>query len=123
MIQRCARIVAVWISLAALAPADDGGIQPPSGDAKLMEGLWSGSWGGGARGGVVFQPVLAEAVSAGNHIELAGFRNAGRLAGTFRIDSASRRMRIVPAALGETRPAPKPVEFSYAIKGDSLTLT
>jgi hypothetical protein len=53
-----------------------------------LDGLWSGSWGGGERDGVVMQPVLAELLIDGDHVELAGFPAVGGLRGTHRIDAA-----------------------------------
>jgi hypothetical protein len=63
--------------LAGTAFADDA---PQNlGDAPAgLQGLWAGSWGGGQRDGVVFQPVLAEMVVHEGKIEISGFRTAPR---------------------------------------------
>ena len=90
--------------------------QGPADDAKALDGLWSGSWGGGERDGVVFQPVIAEMVIRGDQFESVGFRVANKLAGTVRVDAAARRIRITPAG------GAKAIEFAYELKGDTLTL-
>src|SRR5687768_4020615 len=46
-----------------------------------LDGLWSGSWGGGERNGVVFQPVIAEMLILGDHVEIRGFPGVAKLAG------------------------------------------
>lgn len=122
MVHYRVRTLAIAVCLAAVAWPDDLAAQDPAKDAKMIEGLWSGSWGGGQRDGVVFQPVLAEMVVKGDRVELHGFRNAGSFAGTMRLDPAARRMVITPDAAGG-RPAPKAVEYAYDVQGDRLTLT
>src|SRR5262245_27696730 len=84
--------IALW---AGFARADDNA-RPVSNDLKSIQGIWSGSWGGGDRGGVVFQPVLAEMVIHGEEVELTGFRNAAHLRGTVRIDPATKRLWFKP---------------------------
>jgi hypothetical protein len=101
----------------------DGAPQDPASAAKSIEGLWSGAWGGGERDGVVFQPVIAELLIKGDHVELCGFRNLGRLTGTVRLDARTKRMHITPAAGPGGQPKPKAIEFTYEIKADELTLT
>lgn len=92
-------------------------------ESTALEGLWSGSWGGGAAGDVIFQPVLAELVIEGHHLEMSGFRNAPRLRGAVRIDADARRMQVVPAiAAGDASP-PQALVYSYTLKADELTLT
>jgi hypothetical protein len=112
-------MLAVAICLIGVSCPDVAAQDPPS-DSKVIEGLWSGSWGGGERDGVVFQPVRAELVIQGDHVEMYGFRNASRLTGTVRLDAGARRMRITPTAGG--LPAPKVIDYTYEIKGDLLTL-
>jgi hypothetical protein len=90
---------------------------------ESLEGFWSGSWGGGRRDEVVFQPVLAEMVIRGDRIETAGVRNVGRLSGTVKIDTRERRMRVTPARDREDAPEPTALEFSYELQKDTLTLT
>src|SRR5262245_15441379 len=96
--------------------------QAPAGDSKALDGLWTGAWGGGGRDGVVFQPVISKLFISGKHIELSGFRNANRLTGTVQFDAAAKRMRITPAAQAG-QPAPKAVDYTYELKGDTVTLT
>jgi hypothetical protein len=96
--------------------------QKPEAGKESLEGFWSGSWGGGQRDDVVFQPVLAEIVIRGDRIETAGVRNAGRLSGTVTIDAPQRRLRMT-AKEREDAPEPKPLEFGYELEKDTLTLT
>jgi hypothetical protein len=117
------RLIAVAVCLGVALCPGNAVAQGNSVDAKMIEGLWSGSWGGGERDGVVFQPVRAELYIKGDHIELHGFRNASKLAGTVRFDVGAKRMRITPAAPVGGQPLPKPIEFEYELKGDMLTLT
>lgn len=90
-------------------------------DSSPFDGLWAGSWGGGMREGVVFQPVLAELLIQGDHVELAGFPNTDNLAGKVSFDATAKRMRITLVA-EEGQPAPEPIEFSCELREDSLTL-
>jgi hypothetical protein len=119
------RMFAVAVCLVAVASAADASAQGPArdakGDGKALEGLWSGAWGGGGRDGVVFLPVIAKMLIKGDHIELRGFPDAQTLTGTVRFVAGAKRIRITPAAGAE--PAPKPIEYAYELKGDSLTLT
>ncbi|HKD36107.1 MAG TPA: hypothetical protein VKB78_04880 [Pirellulales bacterium] len=98
---------------------------PPSShdDSPSFGGLWFGSWGGGVQqGGVVFQPVMAELFIKGDHIELAGFPDAAKFEGTLHIDRDAHRIRIIPAAEQANKTALKPIEYSFAIDGDKLTV-
>ena len=111
------------------APGKVADTLPPTGapqaavaPAETLEGLWSGSWGGGMDGEVVFQPVLAEMILQGDRIELNGFRLAGNLAGAVRIDAEKKRLHVLPAA-AEGEAPPDAMEFSYELAGDNLTLT
>ena len=66
-------------------------------DAKAMEGLWSGGWGSlVGDDGVVYQPVMAELLVKGDRVEMAGFPNADRLEGTFRLDARAKQLRVFP---------------------------
>ena len=123
MVRRNMRMLAVAVCLVGVACPDEVTAQGPAGDAKAIEGLWTGSWGGGAANGVVFQPVLAELFVKGDHVELHGFRSVGNLTGTVRLDAVAKRMRITPTAPPGSQPAPKAIEYAYEIKGDKLTLT
>jgi hypothetical protein len=117
------RLIAAAACLVVVAYPGDAAPQEHAKDSKAIEGLWSGFWGGGAADGVVFQPVIAELFIKGDHAELHGFRNVGRLAGTVRLDAGAKRLRITPAAEAGGLPAPKAVEYAYEIKADTLTLT
>jgi hypothetical protein len=97
--------------------ADPGGAN----DAKGIEGLWYGSWGGGDVNGVVYQPVMAELFIAGDHVELCGFPNVSKLTGSVRFDASVKRMRITPTAVAGGQPA-KAIDYAYQIEADELTL-
>lgn len=83
-----------------------------------LEGLWAGSWGGGPRNGVVFQPVIAEMVIQGPTIELAGFPQVGDVVGGVRVEPAAKKLRILP--VGDDA---KEITYAYELKGDEITLT
>src|SRR4051794_18137364 len=92
------RSIAIAACMMLAAWTENVASQESPADAKPLDGLWAGSWGGGERGGVVFQPVIAELVVRGDQFELTGFRGANRLAGTVTMDASARRIRFVPAA-------------------------
>jgi hypothetical protein len=92
-------------------------------DSNPLDGIWFGSWGGGERDGTVFQPVIAEMVIQGDHVELHGFRIAGTLIGTARFDTKGRKLNVTPAAVRAGDPPPKTIEFTCQLDGDNLTLT
>jgi hypothetical protein len=92
-------------------------------DAKSLEGLWTGSWGGGGHDGVIFQPVIAELFIRGDHVEMSGFRDPAKVSGTFRLDTSAKQMHITPAAEEAGKAAPKTLDYHYEIKSDLLTLT
>jgi hypothetical protein len=116
-------MTAVAVCLVVVAYPGDVAAQDVAGAARAIEGLWSGSWGGGKRDGAVFQPVIAELLVKGDYVEMRGFRGLGRLTGTVRFDTRARRMYITPAAGSRGQPKPKAIEFTYAISADELTLT
>lgn len=107
--------------LNCVAVAQDALTNKPTDDLPSLEGLWSGSWGGGQRDGVVFQPVLAEMVVQGDQLELRHFRNADRDRGRFQLDRATRRIRV--SLETEKKSPPRIIEFQYQWNGDTLTLT
>jgi len=114
---------AVAVGLMIVMCAGGTAFQDAVSDANAIEGLWSGAWGGGQRDGVVFQPVKAELLIQGDHVELNGFRNASRLTGTVRVDVRAKRIHITPTPEAGGQPAPKAIEYAYDIKADELTLT
>jgi hypothetical protein len=123
MIPRNLRITTVAVCLLLGACAGDVASQDAARAAPSLEGLWSGAWGGGQRDGVVFQPVIAEMLIKGDHVEICGFRNLRRLTGTVRFDASTKRMHITPAAGPAGQPRPKAIEFTYEINAEQLTLT
>jgi hypothetical protein len=109
---------------AEVIPRDRAADPPaPANDPDPFQGLWTGAWGGGEHGdGVVFQPVIADLLIRGDHVELCGFRDASRLAGTVRFDQNAKQMHITPAPEAGRVPAAKTIVYTYEIKGDVLTL-
>ncbi|HVW00821.1 MAG TPA: hypothetical protein VHB77_10785 [Planctomycetaceae bacterium] len=122
MARSCVQLIVACVLMVLLVSGHAVAQKPDEGKESL-EGFWSGSWGGGQRDGVVFQPVLAEMVIRGDRIETAGVRNAGRLSGTVTIDARQRRLRMTPARERDDGPEPKTLEFSYELQKDTLTLT
>jgi len=90
-------------------------------DSKAIEGLWSGSWGGGESDGVVIQPVIAELFIEGDQVELYGFPNVDRLTGRFRLEFA-KRMHITPTVETGSQRTLKAIHYECEIKGNALTL-
>lgn len=93
----------------------------PLSDARLIEGLWEGSWGGGNAGGAVLQPVMAELYVQGNRIELAGFPQGNRLRGSFEVDAINRRLKIAPDR-GDDQKQTEPIELGYELKEGQLRI-
>lgn len=91
--------------------------------ARQLDGLWSGSWGGGARDGVVFQPVLAELLIDGDRVALRGFRGVTALAGKLRIDAGANTLELRADPTESDAVPPKAVRFSYTLEDKTLTLT
>jgi hypothetical protein len=111
--------VSVWLAVAAGLGL--GAPPEPARGPGAVEGLWSGSWGGGvAANGVGMQPVIAELFIKGDQVELAGFPKVGDIRGTVRLDAAAKRLRITPVTDG--RPASKPLEYTYELKGNEFTI-
>jgi hypothetical protein len=120
------RLPVVAVCVLILVCANVMAAQAHASDAKAiepLEGIWSGSWGGEERDGVIYQPVVAELLIKGDYVELCGFRNTGRLTGTVRFDARAKRMYITPEAGSGDQPKPKEIEYSYVIRDDELTLT
>lgn len=90
-------------------------------DSKMIEGLWSGTWGGGEGDGVVIQPVIAELLVEGDQVELYGFPNVDRLTGRFRLEFA-KQMHITPTVETGGQCTRKAIHYKYEIKGNALTL-
>ena len=94
-----------------------------AGDLKALYGFWRGSWGGGENDGVVFQPVKAELYVGKDRAVWKGLpmRNG---TGAIRLSGDSpRKGRFTYSTLPKGKPREKAVGFTYAIKGDTVTLT
>ncbi len=112
----CMFSLTCWVNSASAQAA------PEKAPTSELEGFWSGSWGGGMRGETVFQPVLAELLVEGDRVEMLGFRSAGRLSGTLRVDPAAKQVRITPTPPPGERSAAQSLIFSYKLQGQELTL-
>jgi hypothetical protein len=120
---RSLRLLAVALYLATGSACNSLAADPTTDDRDAVAGLWSGSWGLYiSPSGVVHQPVIAELVVKGDRVELDGFPDVGRLAGTIRFDTRARQIRIVPAVKPGS-PAAMEIVYGYEVKGDKLTLT
>jgi hypothetical protein len=92
-------------------------------DLKSIQGLWSGSWGGGGDGRVVMQPVIAELLIDGEQVEVNGFPDVNSLAGKVSLRTDTKRIQITPATKAEGEPTPKTVQYAYQLDGNRLILT
>ena len=100
--------------------ADDSVPRNPPDDVDRLQGLWSGSWGGGENNGVVFQPMIAEMLIRGEKIELSGFRDADRSWGLVRVDRAAKTIKVM---LAKTASSPsKVLQYGYVMTPERLTM-
>lgn len=122
MINARLRRMAVVVCFVGVSCFDGLAAEGPAGDAKAIEGLWRGSWGGGPVNGVFRQPVIAELLIQGDRVALAGFPPRMGRTGTVRFDPSAKRMEITPTVEAGDRRTPRAVAYTYQIKGDELTL-
>jgi len=116
------RVSSLTVCLVAVSCQHYLAAKEPANDAKAIEGLWSGAWGGGGANGVIYQPVMAELFIKGNQVELRGFPKVDDLTGTVRFDADARQMQITPAPGPDGQPA-KAIVYTCDIKADELLLT
>ncbi len=90
-------------------------------DAQAVQGLWVGSYGGGQRDGVTYQPAIAEVFIQGDHIEVYGYPST--VAGTFRLDPKAKQMNITASDPSGGKSTAKTLSYDYEVKGDQLTIT
>jgi hypothetical protein len=122
MLCRALSIAVVAGSIVSILLADDPvPANTPSGRASI-EGLWQGFWGGGEADGVIRLPAMAELFIEGDRVEARGLPNIGSLIGRIRADDTIKTIRMTPKANAPDQPAPKPLDFTYQIKDDRLTL-
>lgn len=117
-------LMLLGICVASVAMADDPQAKPVDAELAAIQGLWEGSWGGGNRNGVIFQPVIAKLAIHGNRVEWWGLPQTGDGLGTIRLsrDDKSKTLRLTAAVKpGDASPG-EVTQFSYAVKEDSLTL-
>ena len=86
-------------------------------ESPLIDGLWSGTWGGGIPNtrGIVFQPVISQLLVEGDHVELDNFHHWRRLQGTVRFDKAGKKMVLTTSGTNADQSTPKVVSFAYDI--------
>jgi hypothetical protein len=104
------------------AAATTGAAPPNTPSTSPLDGLWSGSWGGGESDGVVMQPVLSELLIDGDHVEITGFPDTGDLLGTLQVEADAQRMQVISAVGADGSPPPRTLDYTYELNGDALTL-
>jgi hypothetical protein len=106
-----------------LAIAAYSGAQPQeaSKDDDAVQGLWIGSYGGGERNGVTFQPAIAELFVRGDHIEVHGYPST--VTGILRLDPKFKQMRISVSEESNGKSTTKTLSYDYQVKGNELTVT
>lgn len=112
-------------SLTAANPSSAELSENPVDASPMIDGLWSGTWGGGSPNtrGIVFQPVISQLFIEGDHVELSNFHQWRKLDGTVRFDNSSRKMLLITTTTERDPTTPKVISFAYDIQGDRLTLT
>jgi hypothetical protein len=90
-------------------------------EVEAVQGLWVGSYGGGQRDGVVYQPALAELFIQGDHIEVSGYPST--VAGTFRLDPKAKQIKVTCSDESNGKTIVSTLEYGYEIKGDKLTMS
>jgi hypothetical protein len=90
-------------------------------DEQVVQGLWVGSYGGGQRDGVTFQPAIAEVFIQGNHIEVYGYPST--VIGVFRLDRKAKQMKVTASDETGGKSAAKSLSYDYQVEGDELTIT
>jgi hypothetical protein len=121
MVSSKLRMMAIVVCFVGVSRSDDVASKDRDSDLKAIEGLWFGFWGGGGASGVVFQPMMAELFIEGDHVELYGFHDVGRLTGTVRLDASAKQIHMTPTAEAGGQSA-KAIEYEYEMKADELTL-
>ena len=113
-------IIAVTLCITPVCYSQDLVPKDSPKDAQALQGLWVGSYGGGRREEFPVQPLIAELLIKGDHIEVYG--RPGTVTGTFRLEPKVKRMQITPTDASGGKPPAKTVDYGYEIKGDKLTL-
>jgi hypothetical protein len=88
---------------------------------QAVQGLWVGSYGGGQRDGVTYQPAIAEVLIQGDHIEVYGFPST--IAGIFRLDPKAKQMKIIASDESGGKSTAKTLSYDYRVKDDELSIT
>jgi hypothetical protein len=115
-------MLAVTICLGGVWGFKEVAAKDPAPDAKAMEGLWWGFWGGWINGEAVALPMKVELFIQGDHVELHDFPGVKKLVGSFRLDGNARKMHIAPQPETGDKTT-KTVVLTYRIGEDALTLT
>ncbi len=117
-------LMLLGICVASVVMADDPQAKPVDVELAAIQGLWEGSWGGGNRNGVIFQPVTAKLAIHGNRVEWWGLPQTGDGSGTIRLsrDDKGKTLRLTTAVKPGDASQGEVTQFSYAVKADSLKL-
>jgi hypothetical protein len=111
------RVFALCLTTAAYCYPQAG---ESSKDVQAVQGLWIGSYGGGQRDGVTFQPAIAEMFIQGDQIEVYGYPS--NVAGTFRVDPKAKQLEITASDDAGGKATMKTHSYAYQVKGDELTI-
>ncbi|MFI5381582.1 MAG: hypothetical protein ACHRHE_19980 [Tepidisphaerales bacterium] len=117
------QLLAVAFCLLNVLPSDSLAAEDAARDAQAMEGLWSGPWGLSIEpDGIVHQPVMAELLIKGDHVEMHAFPDTPGLTGTIRLDTRARQILVTPT-VEAGRPPAEVIVYGFVITDDSLRLT
>lgn len=112
--------LAMLLALVRITYADDSKTNSDHQDLKRIEGVWTGSWGGGESDGTTIQPVLSRMVMRDGKIELAGFPGVSQMWGVVHIDPEAHVMKIT-SARNASSPS-KVIEYRYTLTDKSLEM-
>ena len=110
--------------ISAVVLAEELRLKPSDVDLAAVRGLWEGTWGGGQRNGVIFPPVIATLAIHGNRAVWWGLPQTSDDRGSigFSEEAKGKTLRLIPGDKPDGQARKDVVSFSYALKGDELTL-
>jgi hypothetical protein len=117
-------LMVLCLCLPFLLSAEEQKTKPPEDDLKPLQGLWKGSWGGGQRDGVIFQPVLSRIGINGDRVEWRGLPFESDGSGTISLSKKGegKYLRFSYTVKADGQVQKKTVDVPYTVKGDALTL-
>lgn len=95
---------------------------PESESPTVLDGLWSGSWGGGESGGVVYQPVVAHLAFEGTVVDLENFPGMQSLNGSFVFNRDRQTVALSARGSAESEPPEHIITLQYLPDRDVLSL-